>query len=291
MKIKPLESEDNLTLRSSHQPRPHRFTSLLASLLVTAGVGYFIWREMKLNAAQQLVQDCIEQQNCAEHISALEQLVKGKRSLQLLNLESTDLSNAHLESANLESANLESANLSNAHLEKANLKKANLSITQIVSAHLEKAHLEKANLSNAHLESVYLINAHLEGAYLSHAHLQGAYFNRAHFQDAHFYHADLTQAYFHRANLSRTYFYRTNFDQANFYGANLSGASLMESQNLTPTQIKSACNWDKAVYQGVWQLNQFRWVVDEKANQQFIQQLKQDKDSDPKQPVDCSQWI
>ena len=138
MKIKPLESEDNLTLRSSHQPRPHRFTSLLASFLVTAGVGYFIWQEMKLNAAQQLVVDCIEQQNCAEQISALEQLVKGKRSLKLLNLESTDLSNAHLEGADLESANLEQVNFSNAHLEKANLKKANLSITQIVSAHLEK---------------------------------------------------------------------------------------------------------------------------------------------------------
>ena len=55
-----LSFEVNLSelIRSSHQPRPHRFTSLLASFLVTAGVGYFIWREMKLNAAQQLVVDC-----------------------------------------------------------------------------------------------------------------------------------------------------------------------------------------------------------------------------------------
>jgi hypothetical protein len=55
--------------------------------------------------------------------------------------------------------------------------------------------------------------------------------------------------------------------------ANLSNASLLGAKNVTPTQIKSACNWDKAGYRRV-----------------EIDKLKQDKASDPKEPIDCSRW-
>ena len=290
MKIKPLESDKNLPFKTKQKSPLNRLILIITFLLITSGTSYFIWRELQLNAAQQLVNDCTEHKNCADNIEALEKLVKAKKSLKLLNLEKANLAKAHLEQANLESANLEQVNLSKAHLEKANLKNANLSITQLVYAHLQGANLENANFSNAHLENAYLINANLHGAYLSHAHLQGAYFNLSHFQNAHFYHADFTQAYLHRANISNAYFYRTNFQQTNFYGANLQGAYLIETQNLTPTQIKSACNWEKAIYKGVWKMDKFRWEVDEKANQQFIQQLQQDKDSDPHKLVDCSEW-
>lgn len=290
MKIKPPESDKNSPLRLSQQSRPNRLILIITFLLAISGVGYLIWREFQLNAAQQLVYNCTKNNNCTDNIETLERLVRAKKSLKLLNLERANLANANLEKANLESANLENVNLANAHLEKANLKNANLSITRLAGAHLESANLENANFSNAHLESAYLINANLEGAYLSHAHLQGAYFNRSHFQNAHFYHADFAQAYFHRANLSRAYFYRTNFHQVNFYGANLQGAHLIESQNLTPTQIKSACNWETAVYKGIWKMNKFRWEVDKQANQQFILQLQQDKNSDPQKQVDCSEW-
>ena len=291
MNLNQSKSTENFLHRSIPQPLPNRFILIIASLLLALGVGYVSWRELQLHATQRLIRDCFEHQDCVDNIEGLEQLVKAKKSLKLLNLKNANLSNAHLEKANLESANLEQVNLSNSHLEKANLKNANLSLTQIVRTHLESAHLENANLSNAHLANAYLINANLEGAYLSRAHLQGAYFNRSHLQGAHFYHADFEQVNFHRANLALTYFYRPNFQGAHFYGANLQEANLIEAQNLTPAQIKSACNWQQAIYKGVWELNNFRWVADEEANQQFIQQLQQDKDSDPQQPVDCSEWM
>ncbi|MGL5941187.1 MAG: caspase family protein [Waterburya sp.] len=39
-----------------------------------------------------------------------------------------------------------------------------------------------------------------------------------------------------------------------------------------------------------WDEKQNQFVVDEKANQQYIEQLKKDKSSDPKTPPDCSKW-
>ena len=41
---------------------------------------------------------------------------------------------------------------------------------------------------------------------------------------------------------------------------------------------------------GVWDVSQFKWVVDEAINQQYIEQLKQDKTSNPPQKIDCSFW-
>lgn len=290
MKIKPLESEENESLRSSKQPRSHRFALLVASLVVTGLVGYWSWREMKLNAAQKLIEECLDQQTCEENVEALEKLVKAKKSLKLLNLPNAHLENAHLENAHLSSANLENTHLENAHLENAHLENVNLAIAHLENAHLENAHLENVNLSNAHLEGANLQGANLQGAHISHDHLQGADLNRANLHGLHIYQVDFKQTNFYRANLSGTYFYRANFDQANFYGANLQGAQLIEAQNLTPAQIKSACNWSQAVYKGVWSSAQSKWVTDHKANQQFLKQLQLERDSEPKKAVDCSKW-
>ena len=284
------KSAHNLSPRSSKQIRSNFLTLLIPSLLVTFLAGYWLWREIQLNAARQSVHDCIEHQNCTDNISALEKLVKAKKNLKLFNFESAHLENAHLENANLKSANFESTHLENAHLENVHLENANLSTARMSGAHLENAHLENANLSNAHLENANLYRANLEGAYISHDHLQGAHLNRANLEGTHFYQADFEHTYFHGANLSHTYFYRPNFDRANLYRANLDGAHLIEAQNLTFAQIKSACNWETAIYKGVWSSARSRWIVDEQANQQFIEQLKQDKDSEPKKPVDCSLW-
>ena len=274
----------------SKQPRKNPLILLISSLLVTSLAGYWLWRSIQLNTARQSVNDCIEHQNCADNISALERLVKAKKSLKLFNFGSAHLENARLENANLKSANFESAHLENTHLENAHLENSNLSAARMSGTHLENAHLENVNLSNAHLENANLYRANLQGAYISHNHLQGAHLNRANLQGTHFYQADFKHTYFHLANLSNTYFYRPNFDHANLYSANLHGAHLIEAQNLTFAQIKSACNWEKAIYKGVWSVDRAKWVVDKRANQQFIQQLKQDRESDPKKPVDCSLW-
>ena len=71
---------------------------------------------------------------------------------------------------------------------------------------------------------------------------------------------------------------------------NLESAILIESKNLTYSQIKSACYWAKAIYKGHYDDKNYKWIVDEKANQQYIQKLKQDQASEPQEPVDCSIW-
>ena len=183
---------------------------LIFPLLVSILLGYFIWRKIQINAAQQSVDDCSLNNNCAQITSALETLVQAQKNLKSFNLDHT---------------NLEEVNLSNADLYRINLSYSNL---------------EKANISQANLKSANLDHANLKSA-----------------------------------NLER---------------ANLSSAIMIDTKNLTPTQIKSACNWEKAFYQGRFDSDYSKWIIDRQANQEFIQQLQQDKDSDPKQPVDCIKW-
>ncbi len=289
-KMKQVELADKSPPNNSKQPRISRLILILTSLVVTGAVGYGSWREIKLNTAQKLIYECLEHQTCEENVEILERLVQAKKNLKLLNLPNVNLDNAHLEGAYIPSANLENTQLENANLENAHLENANLAIAHLQNAHLENAHLKNVNLSNAHLEGANLQGANLQGAHVIHDHLQGAYLNRANLQGVHIYDTNFKQTNFERANLSQTYFSRSNFDQSNLYAANLKGAYLIEAQNLTNAQIKSACNWSQAVYKGIWSTSKSQWVIDETANQQFIQQLKQDKDSDPKTPVDCSEW-
>ena len=313
MNINQPELADNFLPETIHRSKNNLLKFLIIGLMGTGILGvstYFVLRENKLNADQKLIQTCIEKKRCYGTISALERLVKAKKSLRLsnlsnahlenahlenahfesVNLSSANLTNAHLEKAHLESANLEGANLEKAHLENANLRSANLAITQVDRAHLENAHLENAHLSHAHLENSYLVNADLSNAYLSNAHFNKSYFNRANLSGAHFYRTNFNHSNFNRANLAKAYFYRANFDGVNFYSTNLRGTSLIEATNLTFAQIKSACNWEEAIYKGIWDTNRFKWVPDRAANQKFIQQVRQDKASNPTKPIDCSLW-
>ena len=210
MKINQPELDSNSPTKTNNQFRTHRLILLILSLLIPILIGYFIWHQTQLNAAQKSVYDCSINNNCDQIISALETLVKAQKSLKVLNLNYTNL-----EDANLEDANLYRTNLYNTNLEDTNLFKANL---------------YRTNLSNA------------------------------------------------------------NFKNANLKSANLSSAILIYTKNLTPTQIKLACNWEDAFYKGQLDDDYSKWIIDKQANQQFIRQLQQDKDSDPKQPVDCSLW-
>ena len=313
MNLNQSKLSDNVLPKTRHQVS-NNLLKFLVYFFIGTGIlgtlGYLIFRETQLNADRRSVQNCIEQQRCSETISALERLVKAKKSLKLFNLQGAHLEAAHLETARLENANLEAAhledanlkgaylrganlegaNLKGAHLENANLESANLAITQIDRAHLEDADLKSAHLSHARIENSYLVHANLDHTYLSNAHFDKTYFNRASFRGAHLYRADFEDTNLYLANLSDTYFYRTDFERANFYSANLRGAYLIEAKNLTPAQIKSACYWEQAIYRGIWDVDHFKWVRDRKANQQFIQQLKQDKSSNPSKAVDCSMW-
>ncbi len=173
---------------------------LIIPLIGTVIGGYFIVREINLNADKKLIRECEGKKSCHGRIEALERLVKAKRSLKSYNLYRADL---------------------------------------------YRAHLYRADLYHAYLNFVTLYGAKL-------------------------YDADLRSA--------------------DLRSANLSNANLVEAKNLTPSQIKLACYWEKAIYKGNWDKEKRKWIVDEKANKEYIDQLKKDKASEPKEPVDCSYW-
>ena len=205
----------NLTSRTSSQSRFYHFIWLNTFLLLLVLTGSFLWRESQLNAAeqlvaQQLVDDCLQNNNCARITEALETLVQAQKSLKFFNFPRV---------------NLEDANLS-----QADLYRTNLSYSQ----------LEDANLSQASLYRANLIDANLKGTNLE------------------------------RANLERAF--------------------LINTKHLTSSQIKSACNWETAYYQGHFDADYDQWIIDAAANQQFIEQLHLERDSDPQKAVNCRKW-
>ena len=200
----------NLTSRTRSQSRFYHFIWLNTFLLLLVLTGSFLWRESQLNAAQQLVDDCLQNNNCARITEALETLVQTQKSLKFFNFPRV---------------NLEDANLS-----QADLYRTNLSYSQLEDANLEQASLYRANLSHANLKGTNLERANLERAFL------------------------------------------------------------INTKHLTSSQIKSACNWETAYYQGHFDADYEQWIINAPANQQFIEQLHLERDSEPKQPVDCSHW-
>ncbi len=126
-----------------------------------------------------------------------------------------------------------------------------------VGTYLKRANLSGANLSGANLSEVNLIEADL-----GFANLWGANLERANLIGA-----DLTGANLGFANLGF----------ANLGFANLGGANLRRARNLTPKQIKSACDWEKAIYK-----------ENESENTKYIEELKKDKSSDPKELPNCA---
>ena len=133
---------------------------------------------------------------------------------------------------------LEGINLSGANLQGVNLSKGRLGEPY----HAPPSYFTNADLTSANLSDSYLGDADFSGANMSHANLRGAYQS-----------------------------------DANLTGANLYSAKLINVENLTSDQIKSACNWEKAVYKD-----------NQEEQKTYIKQLKLDKDSDPEKPVDCS---
>ncbi|MDM9582861.1 pentapeptide repeat-containing protein [Nostoc sp. GT001] len=118
------------------------------------------------------------------------------------------------------------------------LKKENFSLSgiNVEKTNLSGAYLSNADLSNANLSFAYIYNANLNGALLMGANLRSANLSFANLSGADFYNANLKGA-----DLA----YQLDItDLGNELGvANLSGA-----KNLTPEQVKSAKNWEQAIY-------------------------------------------
>jgi uncharacterized protein YjbI with pentapeptide repeats len=186
----------------------------------------------------------------------------------IIPLNTADFTFANLESASLGSANLETASPKSAYLESAelnnkivNLEGANLNSANLNSADLENANLNSANLNSANLNSASLISADLNNANLKSANLKSANLKSA------------------------------SLISANLAFADLAFANLNSADNLTNKQIKSACSWEKAIYTEAEFDETNGWSAeDPKDNQRRIDEIKQDKASDPPKPPDCSRW-
>ena len=180
-----------------------------------------------------------------------------------------------LEGADLNSAQLQNINLRNINLNKANLIQADLEGANLGGAQLKNAKLTGIKLQNTSLEHVDLTKAKVDSANLQKANLTGA---------------NLTGANLQKANLTGANLQKTNISEANISTAQLYGV-----KDLTNTQIKSACYWEKAIYTEAIAIQDSKtgtktktWIVkDEEANKQKIDEIKKDKVSDPQKPPNC----
>ena len=146
---------------------------------------------------------------------------------------------------------------------------------------------KRLDLRNSNLRNANLRDANLRDANLRDANLRYADFCYADLYDASLRYADLYDAYLRDAYLRNADLY-----DANLRDAYLRDAYLYDVQNLSNQQIKLACFWDKATYtEAEWNDTKRKWIAaDEKANKKWIEEIKQDRASDPENPPDCDQW-
>jgi uncharacterized protein YjbI with pentapeptide repeats len=185
--------------------------------------------------------------------SAHEQKASGGRieALQDLNENGVELRDLVLDRANLSGIILDNGKLANTSFQNATLgcipvgRKEKCSTMR--HANLYQAQFKNAYLSKIDFQETNLIDANLQKAYLKQAKLQNANLYLANLEEA-----ELPGAKFQGANLENT-----NFKNAiicgNIFDESTSSkkticANFIGVKNLTPEQIKSAKNWEKACY-------------------------------------------
>ena len=246
--------------------------------------------------------------------ASMREINLSKAKLWGANLKEAKLKKAILQEVDLYAADLRKAELYDADFHKAKLGRVNLREAKLGGANLQGAYLGEAKLGEADLQGASLVKADLQEASLVKADLQGASLVKADPRKANLQHAlysqdtnfddvkghipyeimykiapdsklsnadlsnaNLSNADLSNADLSNANLEGANLSNANLEGANLSNANLEGAKNLTPKQIKSACDWETATYK-----------ENENENTKYIEELKKDKSSDPREPPDCS---
>ena len=190
----------------------------------------------------------------------------------------------------------------NAYLIGINLCEPILGEAVLEKAHIEFSVLKKAYLWNTNLREAKLIETDLQNATFVKAVLQETILAKADLQGGYLEKVDLEKAILWKANLKGVYLWDANLKGAILWGANLEGAYLIETKNLTPKQIKSACFWDKAIYKSevkasgnfneLYKLKELERSFNplKTENDKFIEDLKNDPTSDPKKRPNCNHW-
>jgi uncharacterized protein YjbI with pentapeptide repeats len=110
-------------------------------------------------------------------------------------------------------------------------------------ADLSASRLEGANLEWSYLNDADLTDAQLAGADLSNGRLADITLNRANLDGTDFSNADLTEA-----TLTNASFHDAEFENAKLSDADLTYSDFQGANDLTPRQLKSARNWDRAFF-------------------------------------------
>lgn len=197
-------------------------------------------------------------------------------NLSEVNLNRSDLREANLSEANVSrgsfrEANLSNANLSRAYLSGANLREVNLGGANLSEANLNGTNLREADLIGANLREADLINSYLIGTYLIGAYLVGAYLIEANLSKAFLRGANLKEANLNKANLSEA-----DLSDVNLRETDLNEAYLFKTVLSNNKQLKSAKNWDQAIYtEAVWEERVSQWIPKDKdANQRKIEEIR-----------------
>ncbi|NEP86081.1 MAG: pentapeptide repeat-containing protein [Okeania sp. SIO2C2] len=224
-----------------------------------------------------------------------------KTAVERLHKEGFDLSALRLNETKLLGADLRGANLVEANLRKTNLGTANLTETKLLGAYLSEAYLVTTNLRGADLRGTDLREADLRGTNLSGTNLSGADLSGADLRGTNLSGADLRGTYFNNAKNLRNAQIKLacNWKEA----AYLNGATrednldtIVENNLETRTfgyslDRRVMYNLVTIVENNLDKIIEFKWIpTDKQANQDRIKEIEQDKNSDPKNPPDCSIW-
>lgn len=168
-------------------------------------------------------------------------------ALQDLNENGVELWNLVLDRANLSGITLENGKLAN----------TSFNGTQLECIEQKCSSFRKANLYQAQFKNAYLSHIDFRETTLIDANLQKASLEQAKFQKAHLYKANLKESKIKGANFQGADLEDTKFKDAIMCGDVFDQATssrkyicanFIEAKNLTPEQVKSAKNWEKACY-------------------------------------------
>ncbi|ACK66835.1 pentapeptide repeat protein [Rippkaea orientalis PCC 8801] len=154
------------------------------------------------------------------------------------------------------------------------------------------ANFDRVTFYRCNFKGLYFDKASFYKANFTECFFEGCNFNSSNFEKADFYGCNLKKSNFDGSNFEGVVFDRVDFEKSKFDGSNFNEVSIYNPSNLKNKQIKSSCNWDKAIFaQRKYDQEKNEWIVEnQQSNEAKIQEIKNDKASDPKESPDCSKW-
>ena len=204
-----------------------------------------------------LVKGETEKQKCNKRTNYQDSDLQGV-DFHGVDLTGADFKNADLHNVNFKDFVFQRVNFKKANLQRINFQGANFIDVDFYGAKLKESQLEYSNLVNAkNLTCEQINSASINGETILPVYLKNIWmvsdrsrtcerrtdFQGESLQGVSFQRVDLRGFNFKGANLSEA-----DFKGASLEGVDLTGVNLKGAKGLTPSQIKKAKNWEKALY-------------------------------------------